>query len=212
MGWLFENFQILLVLGLALAAWLKNRSESAQEEESERRAREEMIRGLKEMEKAMTPTMERNQVPEAEPPQTWSTAPQPPPVSPPPLVAPEPVRQEAQGSAWRMPGEAEPAPWEAFEQQQEQFIHSDPHESPLLQRQREMQERLAEIKRETAHFKDQVAGARETQRRLERRGQSDEQLLPLGGLRNALRDQRQVKRAIVLREILGPPIGLKKQA
>ena len=35
---IFENFQIFLVIGLALAAWLKNRANAKEEEEAERNA------------------------------------------------------------------------------------------------------------------------------------------------------------------------------
>ena len=66
MGWLFENFQILIVIGIAFAAWLKNRGEAKEEEESERQAREEMIRHLQEVEerpvkRAAPPTPQRSQ-------------------------------------------------------------------------------------------------------------------------------------------------------
>ena len=133
--------------------------------------------------------------------------------APPPLVGQDPEPELP--SIWDEPGhahEAEPAPWEAFEELQDarELVSSDPLESPLLKRQREMEERLAQIKRETVDFKDKLGGARETQRRLERRGQADEGLVPLGSLRSALKDKRQVKRAVVLREIIGKPLGMRR--
>ena len=108
----------------------------------------------------------------------------------------------------------EPAPWGSFQhgdasQSEIQDLDHDPLESPMLKRQREMQERLVEIKKEAAQYKGKVAGARETQRRLARKNQPEEALVPLGSLRSTLKDKRQVRRAIILREILDQPVGLR---
>ena len=49
MDWIFDNFGLLLIIGVAAASWMKNRGEAAEEEEAERQAREEMIRHLQEV-------------------------------------------------------------------------------------------------------------------------------------------------------------------
>lgn len=226
MGWLFENFQILLVIGLALAAWLKNRAEAKQEEEAERNAREEMLRQLQERENRpvhKTPPPVPNQ---------WDTRPSSSPPPPPPSTQPNPpqlkdiFKEVIESVAPPIPASSqqeapdrdayddEPAPWKSFQHVDATHteigdVDHDPLESPMLKRQREMQERLAEIKREAAQYKGKVAGARETQRRLARKHQPEGELVPLGNLRSALKDKRQVKRAVILREILGQPVGMR---
>jgi len=213
MDWLFDNPQILVFIGLALAAWLKNRGESKEEEESERRAREEMIRGLKELKRtSSSPTMQKPGPPRTSEPQAqpWSTSPMemaPPPL-PGPVEIPEPHVWQAPAAARK----AEPAPWgtphhPAADAASPWTPGGDEAQQEILQRQQALQERLAEIKRTTEKPQHGVGGARATQRRLEHHKRKDAVDLP--PLRDALRDPRQTRRAIVLREILGPPIGLR---
>lgn len=221
MNWLFDNFQILLVIGLALAAWLKNRAESKEEEEAERRAREEMVRHLQEMEKR---PIEKTPPPV---PQKWSTNPNQPAPTPSTATKPPPLREifnQSQGSENRPPSSAQqaaprkdayanqPSPWEQF--QHRDASHSeisddegDSGENPAMKRQREMQEKLAELKREAAQYKGTVAGARETQRRLERKGTQEIAAMP--SIASVLSNKPQVKRAIILNEILNKPIALR---
>ena len=216
MGWLFENFQILLVIGLALAAWLKNRGEAAKEEEGERRAREELIRGLQE-------SKQQTQVnsPKASP---WDTRPQSPPPSPPPQtkIAPPPLKEIFQEALKSFDPQPKPearkgayaddsAPWEAFDHVD--ASHSEitdvngPDDEVILDRQRNMQERLAALKRRAVETKHDLGGARVTQRRLETKREHTDMALP--PLTAALKDKRQSRRAIVLREIFGAPVGLR---
>ena len=224
MDWLFDNFQILLVIGLALAAWLKNRGESAQEEEAEREAREEMVRQLREMEDRQ---VEKTGPPPPPVPQRWDTRPQvePSPEASPPKPPPlkdifrevmeslEPPLALPQAAPKRDAyDQDEMTPWKRFQHENTadtEIGHHDPLEGPMLRRQREMKDRLAEIKKQTAQYKGTVAGARETQRRVAHKGKAQEELVPLGSLRSTLQDKRQVKRAVVLREILGKPLALR---
>lgn len=220
MDLLFENFGFLLIIGVALASWLKSRIEAKQEEQAERRAREEMARHFEELEdrpirKAPPPVPRQREV---NPRQTES--PKPPPLreifreiiesaaGPPPFMSTD--NRDQNDRAY----DNEPAPWESFQhsdasQSEIQDLDHDPLESPMLKRQREMQERLVEIKKEAAQYKGKVAGARETQRRIARKNQPEEALVPLGSLRSTLKDKRQVRRAIILREILDQPVGLR---
>lgn len=220
MDLLFENFGFLLIIGVALASWLKSRIEAKQEEQAERRAREEMARHFEELEdrpirKAPPPVARQR---DANPRQAKS--PEPPPlreifreviesaVGPPPFTTTD--KRNDDDRAY----DNEPAPWASFQhsdasQSEIEDVEHDSLESPMLKRQREMQERLAEIKKEAAQYKGKVAGARETQRRLARKNQPEEALVPLGSLRGTLKDKRQVRRAIILREILDQPVGLR---
>ncbi|HEX5789917.1 MAG TPA: hypothetical protein VFY13_02140, partial [Luteolibacter sp.] len=94
MDWLFGNFGLLLVIGFAIAGWIKKRAEMKQDEDQERRAREELIRSLERMDKAQT-----------RPHQPASEHPGPPPLhrpGPPPLqpaAAPAANRPVAQKPA-----------------------------------------------------------------------------------------------------------------
>ncbi len=227
MGWLFDNFQILLVIGIALAAWLKNRGEAKEEEEAERQAREEMIRHLQEVEerpvqKAQTPAQRKSPPPV---PQRWDTGPRPPAtpeVKPPPLreifkevveqLEPTPGRfqqpQTSTGNAY----DEEPAPWDFEHQDASHSEITDTHErqNAVLDRQRKMQERLAELKAQAAEHKGQVAGARETQRRAS--NQSRGSIADLPPIAEVLKDRSQTRRAIILNEVLGKPIGLRDMA
>ncbi len=217
MDLIFDNLYILLVIGAALGSWLKSRGEAKEVKELERETREEMVRQLQEVEDH---PMQRPVPPPM--PKSWdnrrpSERPAPPPLRDifkeviksfdPPAMPPQPTPE-------RDAYDEEQSPWETFRHTDtshgEIGEQDDPLESPMLKRQREMQKRLEEIRRETLDFKDKkAAGARETQRRLERRGQQKEAMMPLGSLRSALEDKSQVKRAIILKEILGKPLALR---
>ena len=228
MGWLFDNFQILLVLGIAFAAWLKNRGEAKEEEESERQAREEMIRHLQEVEERQvqrTPPVPQRQAPPASQrsgpppvPQKWSTAPQGPP--PTPRQTPPKLKDIFQELADTIENKLDPQPEQgayASEDTPWDFEHvdashseiteaADPNE-PVLDRQRKMQERIAELRRQAEEAKGQVGGARETQRRAS--GQSRASIQDMPPIAEVLKDRSQTRRAIILNEILDKPLGLR---
>ena len=193
MNFLFDNFQILIVVGLVIATLLKKRSELKEQEEAERQAREEMIRGLKEVKRPPAAT-------KSTPQQGTSRRQGSTPPPPPPLVWNDEPAPAKSNDPWPMPAaNAYEAPAPTGNEQQQK----------ILERQRSMQERLAEIKREAERVKQAVGGARATQRKVSHNGQTEDVLMPIGSLRHALKNPRQVRRAVVLREILGPPISLK---
>ena len=216
---ILENFHILLILGIAFAAWLKGLGGNKEEEEAERQAREEMIRHLQELdERPAERPAQRSGPPPV--PQKWDTRPQAasqPEVKPPPLKAifqeivqqlePPPIPQQEQ----RVPSayDEEPAPWD-FEHVD--ASHSEITDTPdpndeLLDRQRNMQERLAELKRQAEESKGQVGGARATQRRASTVSHGEIGSLP--PIAKVLKDRSQTRRAIILNEILDKPIGLR---
>lgn len=223
MDLLFDNFQILLVLGLALAAWLKNRGDAKQEEDAEREAREEMIRHLKEVEQRPIEKPSSRSTPPPVP-QGWDTSPQSPAPSgskPPPLkeifrevakqLEPPPLERRPMPAPAPAPTayDEQPAPWDFEHVDTSDSEISDAHESqdPVLDRQRHMQERLAELKRQAEEYKGQAAGARETQRRVS--GKSSTSISDLPPIAAALKDRSQTRRAIILSEILNKPIALR---
>lgn len=74
-----------------------------------------------------------------------------------------------------------------------------PQADPVADRQREMMERLKTLRAERAAAAQK--GAPRTTRTTASSGNA--------GLRSRLRDKNEIRRAIVLREILGPPAGLR---
>ena len=215
MDFVFENFQILLVIGLALAAWLKNRGDTAEEEEAERQAREEMIRHMQEVEERPI----RKTPPPV--PQQWDTRPvdnpQPTAQSQGPTPALKDIFQELVDRVDPTPVpvptsnayDEEPAPWDFEHEDASHSEITDTHDSdpPVLDRQRKMQQRIAELRRQAEEAKGQVGGARETQRRAS--GQSRGEIADLPPIAEVLKDRSQTRRAIILNEILSKPIGLR---
>lgn len=162
MNWIFDHFQIIVVIALALASWLKHRADTRNAEAEERRAREEMADDDSPFGRA----------------EDW--LPPPAPSVPPPLVrtaTPPPLRVDVSET------------------------------EPLLQRQIDMQERLREIKAAKSNTR---GGAAATRDRVLAAGKPAKSFSPgKTRLRDDLRDSRKTRRAIVLREILGPPLGLR---
>lgn len=166
MNWLLDHFQIVIVVALAFASWLKHRADVRTAEREERQAREEMA-GDDET---------------AEPEADWRVpSGAPAPSVPPPLarhLMPSPRRVEDSGI-----------------------------DEAQLKRQQDIQDRLRQIKETKATT---TGGASATRVRVAA-SQSHAKPLALGktSLRDGLKDPQQTRRAIVLREILGPPLGLR---
>lgn len=165
MDWIFDNFQILAIVGIALASWLKTRADAKAAEREERRAREEMGQPDEETFGPGEPWNE---------PQQWEMPPAPRPLvakqAPPPLPA---VAQEADAE---------------------------------LKRQMQMQERLREI-REARTVTSGGAAATRT-RTASRQSGYTSTAVPVG-LGSILRKRSEIRRAVILREVLGPPLGLR---
>ncbi len=166
MDWIFDNFQIVALIALALASWLKTRMDAKAAEREERRGREEMPEG----EDVFGPDEE------------WRIPEVPAPSVPPPLVKVSPP----------------PIPMAAFEAGREA--------EAVLKHQMDLQERLRQI-RDTKAVTS--GGAAATRSRTASQQTGYVQPLASAGLRGALRSSSQSRRAIVLREILGPPLGLR---
>lgn len=168
MNWLLEHFQIVIVIALAFASWLKHRADVKNAEAEERRAREEMADG----EEIFGPEDEWRV------PQEQTIPSVPPPLArsvPPPLTM---ARQEAEREV-----------------------------AAALKHQTDLQERLRQIKETKATT---TGGASATRVRVAASQSHAKPLVPgKARLRDSLRDPKQTRRAIVMREILGPPLGLR---
>jgi hypothetical protein len=156
MKWILEHFQIVVVIALAVASWLKHRADLRKSEQAESQPPGEMADGEE-------------------------------------VFGPE--------DEWRIPQEQTlpPAP---------PPLRVDMSEiDALLKRQQDMQERLRQIKQTKATT---TGGASATRTRVAASQSHAKPLVPgKAGLRASLRDPKQTRRAIVLREILGPPPGLR---
>jgi hypothetical protein len=166
MDWIFDNFNILAIVGIALASWLKARADAKAAEREEREARE-----------LMGETEEETFGPEEE----WREA-QPPllPSQPPPLVvrpaAPPPI------PAYHNPAEAE------------------------LQRQLQLQEKLTELRATKAVT---TGGATAARTRAKTGNTTPATPAPARKLRTILRQRGEIRQAVILREVLGPPLSLR---
>jgi len=166
MDWLLDHFQFVLIIGFALASWLKSRADAKRAEEEERQAQEEGV----------------GNDDGYEPEEDWQLPPAMP-TAPPPLI-----HEVASPPLYMDTTEAD----------------------AILKRQQEIQERLQAIKATKATKATTSGGAAETRARIAAVGRPKAMpSLGQSSLRSSLRDPKQTRRAIVLREILGPPVGLR---
>ena len=168
MDWIFDNFQIVVLIAVVIASLAKRFLEA---KTAEKQTRDEM-------------PDEGDIFDSGEDWQPMSGQPQPsvpPPLvrqTPPPLVFESPPR------------------------------HSREHEAEvILKRQKDMQERLRQIKESKTTTS---GGAAATSARVSATQSRVKPIKPAkAGLRGALRNPKEIRRAIVMREILGPPVGLR---
>jgi hypothetical protein len=167
MDWIFDNFQILALVGIAFASWLKHRFDTKMAEREEQRTLDDE---------------------DYDPADDWETRQNPPaPSVPPPLVwpTPPPLTREVPAQPYSRESEAD----------------------LILKRQHDMQERIRQIKESKANIsggaaatKAQVAAAR---------GKTQPPQTAKSGLRQSIRNPREIRKAVIMREILGPPLGLR---
>lgn len=186
MDFIFDKFYIIAIAVVAIVSWFKKRSEAKYEEEEERRVREEMIRGLEEISQHSS-----------------SHRPSQPPVLP------------TSRSAHPMPkahGQRPPAP-PLPQSHTQQPVHAvvQPQEDFELIHQRDIQERFAEAQRVNQLAKDQ-ANPSKRNRNSKDNDYGNQTAAPSTaqkGLRGILNDRKSIRRAMVLREVLGPPVALQ---
>jgi type IV secretory pathway VirB10-like protein len=165
MDWLFDNFQIFALVGLALASWLKTRFDAKQAEQEERRAMEEMEERSEEFGQPQPWEVEESyQVPRSYVPAV------PPPV--PAAVAAEAAR-EADAS---------------------------------LRHQLDLQERMRQLRQSRAVT---TGGAGATRDRANAKSSPRPGDRKPSTYKKVLGDRKSLRNAIVTREILGPPLGLR---
>lgn len=160
MDWLFDNIQILFIIGIAIASWLKSRNDQKKAGQEE----------------------DDSPLPDWIPEEILK------PRRPPPLTK--------SGVPPGLPGAPKPPPLI-----ETASIPSIPIDDQALARQREILEKLAAVKA----AKQAAAHVVKTDKTAKAKASS----APSTSLRHALRDPAQTRRAVVLREILGTPVGLR---
>lgn len=186
MDFIFDNFYVIAIAVIAIVSWFKKRSEAKYEEEEQRRVREEMIRGLEEMSQ-----------------QSSGHHPAQPPAMPTSRSAPPMPKAHGQ----RPP--APPLPQSHAQQPAHAVVQ--PQENFELIHQRDIQERFAEAKRINQLAKDQ-ANPSKRNRNSKDTDYGNKAAAPSTaqkGLRGILNDRKGIRRAMVLREVLGPPVALQ---
>ena len=171
MDWIFDNFQIVALVALAMASWFKSRMDAKAAEREEQRAREEMA--------------ERGELEEYEygPGEPWQEVLMQPEPAPPPLVRASPP----------------PVP----------VVVAVAQNNTELKRQMELEERLR-LLRETKVVTSGGAAATRNLTASRQTGYAAPDARH--GLREVVRKRGEIRRAIVLREILGPPLALRHAA
>ena len=173
MDWIFDHFQIVVLIAFAFASWLKHRFDAKAAEREEEQSQRELETGET-----------------FGPEEYWETEPeaQAPPSVPPPLmrqVPPPLVREPSPASNHLRQDEAD----------------------AIIKRQQDLRDRLKLIKETKAKT---TGGAAATRSRVAASQTNAKPLLAAkSGLRSALRDRKQIRSAIVLKEILDPPISLR---
>ena len=168
MDWIFDHIQIVALIGIAIASWLKSRMDAKAAEREEQRPRQEMPD-----EEDLFGPDEEWRIPQE---QTM-------PSVPPPLVRTSPP----------------PMPMASEEREREA--------AAVLKHQADLQERLRQIRETKATT---TGGASATRVRVAAsQTHAKPAVAAKAGLRSALRNRKETRRAIILREILGPPLGLR---
>ncbi len=155
MKWIFEHFQIVILIGAGLASWLKRRQDVAPIAAPKRHARQPIPDDAAVSERAATRPIVR--------------------VSVPPVPRSAPLISASDAS--------------------------------LVRQQSEIEDRLRQIRDPKATT---TGGATATRARLSAaRHHSPPAPAVKRGVRSALQSRKDIRRAIALREILGPPLGLR---
>lgn len=203
MDWIFDNIIIIAIIGSAIARWLSGRKEDdanssptnqsgrdnvdIEQLERNRRLREEIRRKREQRQRGQTPSSMESAAPAR--PEYDPNVPEQPQLPP--------VLREMLG----IPEQPEPV--------RAPTPPPVPEINPVLERQQRMEQELAEleIKRREAEAMARKAGVGQGTPRRRRAKRTSE--LSERDFLATLRDPQQARRAILLREILGKPVGLR---
>jgi len=205
MDWIFDNLQLIVVIGSGIAWWLMQNKEQADDDPPSRSNRDlrgdplgdpdalERTRRIQEDIRRKIAERQRGQTGEAPPPMPRAPEPELPPIIRHALgLPPEPPRT--------------PPPMPSAPVQS--------HDRSSLDRQERMQQEMRELEatRREAEAKVREVSARTARKLGQRRAQgAGSAVAPMSHreILTSLRDPRGARSAMVLREVLGKPVGLR---
>jgi hypothetical protein len=191
MDWIFDNIRLIVIVGGAIAYWLNQRRKAKEEEEAARtmapaqpktQVGEDAERTRRIQEEIRRKILERAGG-------TKSPTATPPPI---PEASPLSTRERPKGAAYVEPSV----------EQQEQTVAAD---QAMLERQQQLAAKLRELQQQRReHDRPAEVFAEKTALAMSASGTS-----VLGSPLADLRNPTAVRRAIILREVLGTPVGLR---
>ncbi len=195
MDWIFDNLQILIAAGAGIAYWLNQRNEAKEAEEQAREeefvtddyeAAEDEARARKIREEIRRKIAERSG---GSGPVVINE-----PVEVPPPLFERPFQET--------PPVADPYAHDEWREEPPVVVGPSAEEQAVLERQKRLEERMKELAAQRTQTKNRV----ETVSRKRKPSSSSQ---GMRSLRDDLRETGSLRRAIVLREVLGPPVSMK---
>ena len=191
MDWVLDNIRLIVIVGGAIAYWLNQRRKAKEEESAARtqvpaqpdvRTGDEAERTRRIQEEIRKKILERTAG-------TTRPLPSPPPIPEAPTLLP---REQPKANVYVEPSAEE----------QEKVLAAD---QAMLERQQQLAAKLRELQQQRReHDRPAEVFAEKTARAMSASGTS-----VLGSPLADLRNPALVRRAIILREVLGPPVGLR---
>jgi hypothetical protein len=218
MDWIFDNLQILFVIAAAVAYWLNNLRQAREEVINERDDEPEI-----DVESVFGPDFDFGDHPEAQhrPQSSQAEVFLPPPITSQPAVTPPPLPGQATpvGTAQHRREFPGGTPTPARPQRPaspHQVVTAEAAVQKELERQQTLEQRLKTLR---ANRSSRQGGAAATQKsvaahRASRRSGASAEApattpIELVGIRARLKSPQEARRAVVLREILDTPVGMR---
>lgn len=219
MDWIFDNLQILFVIAAAVAYWLNNLRQAREAEAIDERDDEPEI----DVESVFGPDFDFGDHPERQRPPQSSQAEVflPPPIASQPAATPPPLPGQANpaGTAQHrreFPGGTPTPPRPQRPTSPHQTVTAESAVQKELERQQTLAQRLSSLR---ANRSNRQGGAAATQKsvaehRASRRSGAPAEApattpIELVGIRARLKSPQEARRAVVLREILDTPVGMR---
>lgn len=197
MDWIFDNLQILFFIAAGVAFWLNSMRQAKAEAEAEREREQNPI----DLDEVFGPDFDFN----APPRHTEVFLPPPVSAAPPPLPGQAPQASQRDRREFPQGAPTPQRPQSPNRPAAQEAINTE------LERQRNLEQRIRSLRQ---NRDGRSSGAAATQRsvvaeRAARNGAANAEPTSIGGIRSRLRDPREARRAVVLREILDSPVGMR---
>jgi len=200
MDWIFDNLQILFVIAAGVAYWINNMRQAKEQAEQDRE--QEPI----DLDEVFGPDFDFGERPQ----HTEVFLPPPVAVSPKGAAPPPLPGQRLQATQRERREFPQGSPTPQRPKSPNQSLSQDTVNAEL-ERQRNLEQRIHALRQ---NREGRSSGAAATQRsvvakRAARNGAVDAEPTSIGGIRSRLRDPSEARRAVVLREILDSPVGMR---